>query len=95
MIEMIVVMMVVSCLSMLSIVRISEPHFEHYDYLNGYLQTQMGCMKERRGSSYEKGVSFNSMGHVNMGKTISFPGKDVIIHLGSGYASLGGRADND
>ena len=35
--------------------------------------------------TYEKGISFNSMGHINLARTIEFGNHRYTLNLGSGY----------
>ena len=79
---------VVTAMALISFSRISKTDLSYYDYLNEYVLKQSEAMRYRKPVVYEKGVSFNSMGHVNQGRTIDFLRHKVIIHLGNGYASL-------
>ena len=88
MIEMLLVMLLLTAFSLISLKKHSKPDLEAYYYLNDYLYTQAEAMLKRQESVYDKGVTFNGMGHVNLGRTISFDHHEVIIHLGNGYATL-------
>ena len=64
----------------------SDP--EHIYFMNEYLLTQSEALTQRVSCFYEKGITFNSMGHVNMGMTLHFGNHEIIVHLGNGYATL-------
>ena len=85
--EMLIGMLIVSALTILSMSRIHELNLDHYYFLNEYLLRQSEAMLNRKDDSFKKGVSFNSMGHVNQARTIDFENHQVIVHLGNGYAT--------
>ncbi len=87
--EMLAVLFIIASLSLISLRKHSHLDLEAYYYLNDYLCTQAKAMLQRQPVSYENGVSFNEMGHVNLGRTISFDRHEVIVHLGNGYATIG------
>ena len=88
MMEILADLCVVAALALISMGSVSKTDLSHYAYLNEYVLKQSEAMRERKPVSFEKGVSFNSMGHVNQGRTIDFLRHRVIVHLGNGYASL-------
>ena len=88
MIEILAGLCVISALALISAGNVSKTDLSHYGYLNEYVLKQSEAMLERKTVTFEKGVSFNSMGHVNQGRTIDFLRHQVIVHLGNGYASL-------
>ena len=79
---------IICALTLISMGRVSMTDLSYYGYLNEYVLKQSEAMRDRRSVVYEKGVSFNSMGHVNQGRTIDFLRHKVIVHLGNGYVSL-------
>ena len=79
---------IICALTLISMGRVSMTDLSYYGYLNEYVLKQSEAMRDRRPVVYEKGVSFNSMGHVNQGRTIDFLRHKVIVHLGNGYVSL-------
>lgn len=85
MVEMLVCLCIVSALLMVSIRKTGILSVEHYSYLNNYLLIQSKAILNKEYIPYEKGVTFNSMGHVNQARTIDFKNHKVIIHLGNGY----------
>ena len=87
-VEMLVSLLLISVMMMFTIRKSGNMDLEHYYYLNDYLYQQSLALSKKRNISYQKGVSFNSMGHVNIGRTVHFKKHDVIVHLGNGYATL-------
>lgn len=87
MLELLAGMCVVSGLLIISISNTNHLNLDHYSYMNNYVLTQSQAMLDKQTTKYDKGVYFNSMGHVNQAKTIKFINHEVIIHLGNGYAS--------
>lgn len=79
---------VVAAMALISFGSVSKTDLSYYSYLNEYVLKQSQAMRDRKPVTYDKGVSFNSMGHVNQGRTIDFQRHKVIVHLGNGYASL-------
>lgn len=61
---------------------------DHYYFLNEYMLAQSEAIKEKQGSSFEKGIYFNSMGHINMARTVEFENQKVTLNLGTGYALI-------
>ena len=88
MLEVLAGICVIAAMALISAGNVSKTDLSHYSYLNEYVLKQSEAMKYRKPVTYEKGVSFNSMGHVNQGRTIDFLRHKVIVHLGNGYASL-------
>ena len=88
MLEILAGLCVISAMVLVSAGNVSRTDLSHYCYLNEYVLKQSEAMLNRKPVTYEKGVSFNSMGHVNQGRTIDFLRHRVIVHLGNGYASL-------
>ena len=66
----------------------AHPDLQHLYFMDDYLLRQSEAMSQRISCFYEKGITFNSMGHVNMGKTLHFGSHEIIVHLGNGYATL-------
>ena len=81
-------MMMISSLSLLSLrlTRISPA--DHYFFLNECMLEQSKAMRFRRERTFREGIRFNSMGHINMAKTVVFHEKKITLNLGSGYALL-------
>ena len=86
--EMLAVLFIIASFSLISLRKYSRLDLEAYYFLNDYLTVQADALLKRKPSGFEKGISFNEMGHVNMGRTVSFGRHDVIIHLGNGYATI-------
>lgn len=59
---------------------------DHYYFMSDYLLKQSEALCSRETVVCDKGITFNSMGHVNQGRTIRFADHELIIHLGNGYA---------
>ena len=88
MLEILAGLCVMAALALISFGSVLKTDLSYYSYLNEYVLRQSEAMRDRKSVIYEKGVSFNSMGHVNQGRTIDFLRHKVIVHLGNGYVSL-------
>ena len=88
MLEMLAVLFIIASFSLISLKKYYRLDLEAYYYLNDYLHEQAEAMLNRQSVVYEKGVSFNEMGHVNLGRTIPFGKHQVVVHLGNGYATI-------
>ena len=88
MLEILAGLCIIAALALISFGSVSKTDLSYYSYLNEYVLKQSEAMRDRKPVRYEKGVSFNSMGHVNQGRTIDFLRHKVIVHLGNGYVSL-------
>ena len=62
-------------------------NLEHYSFMNDYLLSQSKIMLKKESEVYQKGIRFNSMGHINQARTIDYRRHKVIIHLGNGYVT--------
>jgi len=87
-IEMLLVIIVISLFALTGIYINKDYSYDYYDYLNEYLLKQSEAMLDREDKSMEYGISFNSMGHINQARTIKFDNRDLVIHLGNGYAFI-------
>lgn len=87
MIEILLCLLIISLTGSLSLRNITISDYEHYYFMNDYLYTQSLAMKNREHSDYDKGITFNSMGHVFQAETITIGNHQVIIHLGNGYVT--------
>ena len=85
---MLVCLLLISCITLLSLrsARVSRP--EHYYFLNGYMLKQSEAIRERKRLAYDSGIVFSPMGHINMARTIHFEKKTATFNLGSGYVLL-------
>lgn len=86
--EMILVMCIITSLSVVVLSKNNELELEHLYFINDYLYEQSLALSQRESREYEKGIRFNSMGHVNRADTISFNTKAVVVHLGNGYVTI-------
>ena len=86
--EMLVCLCIIGSLTMLGLGRRSDLELDHLYYLNDYLLNQSEAISQRQTVAYEKGVSFNSMGHVDMARTIGFGSHSIVVYLGNGYATV-------
>lgn len=87
MLEMLVCMIILSSLLLLSLNNTNYLNVDHYTFLNNYLYGQSCAILNSENVDVDKGIYFNSMGHVNQARTISFSNHSIIIHLGNGYAT--------
>ncbi len=86
--EMLICLMMISALSLVSL-RLNRIHQnDHYYFLNDCMLEQSKAMRDRREHAFREGIRFNSMGHINMARTISFHEKKITLNLGSGYALI-------
>ncbi len=83
--EMLLSMLVICGMLLLNISRHSSLKLDHYYYASDYLLLQSEAMLERKQKYLDKGVRFNSMGHIDLARTIDFGQHQVIVHLGNGY----------
>ncbi|MBQ6334096.1 MAG: prepilin-type N-terminal cleavage/methylation domain-containing protein [Erysipelotrichaceae bacterium] len=83
--EMLVGLLLISSMLVLSISHVNKPQAEQYYFLNGYLLAQSQAISEKRVVTYEKGISFNSMGHIDLARTVEFGYHVYTLNLGSGY----------
>ncbi len=84
--EMLICLMMVSSFSMLSLrlSRLRQP--DCYYFLNECMLEQSEAMKLRSDRVFKEGIRFNSMGHINMARTVQFYEKKITLNLGNGYA---------
>lgn len=87
MIEMLLSICIIASLSLLYLNINYHLDLKHYSFLNDYLYKQSLAILNKNDEVYENGIRFNSMGHINQGKTIDFLKHKVIVHLGNGYAT--------
>ncbi|MBQ6492677.1 MAG: prepilin-type N-terminal cleavage/methylation domain-containing protein [Erysipelotrichaceae bacterium] len=86
--EMLLSLMIVTAMLLLSLNLKHGFSLDHYYYLNDYLLLQSEAMLEKQDRPYKNGIYINSMGHINLARTIDFGNHQVIVHLGNGYASI-------
>ena len=86
--EMLIGIMMIASLSLVYINYRKQPDLDHYFFLNDYLLIQSEAIKEKRDMSYERGIRFNSMGHIDLASTIEFGRKKITLNLGNGYALI-------
>lgn len=86
--EVIITMCIISTLTILAVANTSSLNLDHYHFLNDYLYKQSLAIKNRENVDVTGGVYFNNMGHVNQARTLEFTNHSIIIHLGSGYATI-------
>ena len=88
MLEMLVCMCIISAFMIASLANTNKLNLDHYYFLNDYLYKQSQAILNREDVSIGKGLYFNNMGHINQAKTIEFKSHDIIVHLGTGYATV-------
>ena len=88
MLESLACLFLVTIISIICLGLFKARDYSHLEFANQYLklQTESFALKER--NSFEYGVSFNSMGHVNKGNSIAFGKRKVVIHLGNGFITI-------
>ena len=87
MLEMLIGICIISSLSLLFLNINHNLDLSHYSFMNDYLLKQSEIMLNKKEEVFEKGVRFNSMGHINQARTIHFNIHKVILHLGNGYVT--------
>ncbi len=86
--EMLIAVMMIASLAVVALNYREGPDLEHYRFLNDYLLIQSEALSERRDKVYENGIRFNSMGHIDLARTVEFRRKKITLNLGSGYALI-------
>ena len=86
-IQMLISLCIISSLSLLFLNINHNLVLKHYSFISDYLYTQSSIILNKKEEVYEKGIRFNSMGHVNQGRTIDFNSHKVIVHLSNGYVT--------
>ncbi len=84
--EMLVCILMLSGITLLSLSYRSKVSFDHYRFLNEAMLKQSEAILSRRTVTYEQGISYNSMGHINLARTVYFDRKKITFNLSSGYA---------
>ena len=60
--------------------------YGHYRFCGAYLLAHSRSYLEKVPEALgEYGITFNRDGNVNEGRTVSFKGRNVIVHLSNGY----------
>ncbi|MCR4855520.1 MAG: hypothetical protein K5908_05060 [Erysipelotrichaceae bacterium] len=85
MLEMLVCILMISSMLVIALNHSRQPDVEKYYFLNEYFLIQSQTMKLKCPVSYQKGISFNSMGHINLARTIEFGHCVYTFNLGNGY----------
>lgn len=86
--EMLICMMMISSLSLVSLRLNRIRNNDHFYFLNDCMLEQSKAMRDRREHAFRDGIRFNSMGHINMARTIRFHEKKITLNLGSGYVLI-------
>lgn len=84
--EMLLTLMIVTSMFVITLNRISDVDTSWAYFSNEYLYQQVDSLVNKKSnhlSNYP--ISFNKQGKVNQARTITFNGKNVVIHLGTGY----------
>ena len=88
MLEMLICMCILTSMIILCVSNYGELNMDSYYFLNDYLLKQASALANKENSEINNEIYFNSMGHINQARTIEFPNHKIIIHLGTGYATL-------
>lgn len=92
-IELLIVMMIISSLSLISLSFYVEPDYEYLNLANELTESSADSLINKK-TAEVKGfytvypIRFNSNGNVNMAQTLEFDGHKVVIHLGNGYFTI-------
>lgn len=76
---------IIATLMLLTLRNYHGINLDHYLFIHNYIETKSLAIKDYEKMAYESGISFNSMGHVNMARTVEVNNHKIIIHLGNGY----------
>ena len=87
MLEMLIGLIIISSFGIITLNRYTYSDNQIYEYINNYLLAQSEALTQRKDVYYDKGIYFNSMGHVNQARTLNFKNHKLIIHLGNGYVT--------
>ena len=88
MLEMLLTLMVIAGIGLIALSFDPTLNLDHYYFMNDYLEMMSDSLVNKKTNSFRNGVYFNSMGHVYQGMTIDFGRHQVVIHLGTGYATI-------
>lgn len=88
MLEALVCLLLISIMSTISLGLFRAKDYSHLQFANKYLKVQAESFANKQRGNLDYGVSFNSMGHVNKGRTVVFDNRKVIIHLGNGFITI-------
>ncbi len=89
-IETVVVLMVLSLSASLFLKPIESTYLVLMEFQSSYLHTQYSSLRHHSKTTLETSiatdfpVSFNASGNVNMGQTLTFNNRSVVILLGTG-----------
>ncbi len=86
--EMLIGIVMIASLSIVCLGRYRQPQTDHYYFLNDYHLVQSEAMKQRKEMNAGQGVRFNSMGHIDLARTLRFGNKEITLNLGNGYALI-------
>lgn len=88
MLEMLACICIISAFMLVSISNTNNLNLDHYYFLNDYLCSQSEAILNKEDVAVGYGLYFNNMGHISQAKTIDFLNHQVVIHLGTGYATI-------
>ena len=86
MLEMLICLMMIASLSLLGLSFHGYLVPEHYYFLNDLMLSQSEALLQRREQTFQNGIRYNSMGHIDMARTLEFSKQKITLNLGSGYA---------
>ena len=86
MLEMLICLMMIASLSLLVLSFHGYQVPEHYYFLNDLMLSQSEALLQRREQTFQNGIRYNSMGHIDMARTLEFGKQKITLNLGSGYA---------
>ena len=82
---MLVCLLMISSLMIVGLNKAESPDVSDYYFLNDYLLKQSEAIAGHCAIAFEEGIVFNSMGHINMARTMRFNKRCYTLNLGSGY----------
>ena len=85
--EILLTIIIISAISLLGLTKYKPYDKKIYSYMSDYLIRQAEALSKREEVLFDSGIYFNSMGHVNQGRSIRIDGNKMIIHLGNGYVT--------
>ena len=89
MLSLLVLIVVMTCVSLITLVNYREVNLDKYYFVNDYLYEQSNALASKEdidlNNKEGKPIHFNKDGKVNMAQTIDFNNGKIVIHLGNGY----------
>ena len=83
--EMLMSLLVMTSLSVLGLGLTNKANYDHYYFMSDFALKQAETLLKREKIYLEHNVSLNSMGRVDLARSIYIGNHKGIVHLGNGY----------